>query len=231
MGGVSLVGIGAFASWSATANKDSGTLSAANASATLLDANGGTVTTGVADLVPGDYFYRYVDVRNDGGAAALFTGTVSTAGDLAGYLTVEAAACVLPWLTVASVSTCATPTVIGSGLPTSSTPSVAVTHGSIGAGAANAQHERYKVTFSSTAHAPRVPAASENPLHLPLCPCSKQGHGNLNRGGRVTGSARRSRVMTVLTWMRADRAAFHGTGSRHDVQHWLELDRAQGCDR
>lgn len=151
VGGVGLIGSGALASWQVTASKNSGALNAATSGADLLDANGGTFTTSVADLVPGDYFYRYVDVQNKAAAASTFTGTVTATGDLAPQLSVLAETCPISWTMASGVSTCAAPagsTSIGTGALTSA---VATTHGSIGAGVLNAQHVRYKFTFATTA--------------------------------------------------------------------------------
>ncbi|NEK86108.1 hypothetical protein GCU60_10105 [Blastococcus saxobsidens] len=153
-GGATLVSAGAFSSWDATANVTSGTLSAGTGSAQLLDANGGIFTTGVSNLLPADWFYRYVDVQNDGSQASNFTGTVTVTGDLAGQLAVEATSCSVAWTTVAGVSTCTgtTKPLAGPATPAAGVP-VAVNHGSIGSGAANAQHVRYMFTFSSGAPA------------------------------------------------------------------------------
>ena len=151
LSGCALVGGGAFSSWNVTTNAASGTLSAASGAATLLDANGGTFTTGVANLLPGDFFYRYVDVRNDGTAANTFTGTVSATGDLAGQVAVAGTRCSVAWTTVDGASTCTgTSTPLGSGTPGAGAP-VSIAHGTIDAGAPAAQHVRYEFTFSTGA--------------------------------------------------------------------------------
>lgn len=149
--GVSLIGTGAFSAWDATASVSSGGIGAAVVTPALVDANGGAFTTAVSNLLPADYYYRYVDVQNNGSAASTYTGTVAASGDLAGYMTVEVVSCSVAWTAPAGVSTCTgTQTTLGSGTPTTSTP-LTVTHGSITNGIANAQHVRYKVTFSATA--------------------------------------------------------------------------------
>ena len=147
-GGAALVGAGAFSSWDTTASVSSGSLSAASGTATLLDANGGTFTTGVSNLLPGDFFYRYVDVRNDGTSANTFTGTVAATGDLAGQVAVDAVTCSLPW--IGNICAGVTSTSLGSGTPATGAP-VAITHGTIATGTAAAQHVRYKFTFSNAA--------------------------------------------------------------------------------
>jgi hypothetical protein len=150
VGGATMLSTGAFAAWETTASAQSGALSAASGSAALLNANGGSFTFGgVSNLVPNDYFYRYVDVRNDGTGSNTFTGSVAASGDLAGQIAVEAATCATAWNT--TTGACGgTSTPIGGGSPTATTPAT-VTHGVIATGAANVQHVRYKFTFASTA--------------------------------------------------------------------------------
>ena len=151
--GLAFTGIWAFASWQAITLPSSGQAGAAGAAgdaAAVLDADGGSFTTGVADLLPGDHFYRYVDVRNDGHLPTDFVGTVSADGALAGHLAVEATSCTLPWVTAGGASTCADPTPLGSGVPATGAP-VPITHGQIATGDVGAQHVRYRVTFSPTA--------------------------------------------------------------------------------
>lgn len=151
VGGATMLSTGAFAAWETTASAQSGALSAASGNAALLDANGGTFTfTGVSNLVPNDYFYRYVDVRNDGTGPNTFTGTVAASGDLAGQLAVEAATCATSWNTATGACAGTTSAPIGSGTATASTP-VTVNHGVIGTGAASVQHVRYKFTFNNNA--------------------------------------------------------------------------------
>ncbi|SDG08263.1 hypothetical protein [Klenkia brasiliensis] len=148
--GAALVGTGAFSSWGATASATGG-LTAGSVSVGMVDANGGTFSTAVGNLLPADYFYRYVDVTNSGSAASTFTGTVTATGALAGSLQVDVTSCSVAWTTVSGASTCSgTQTVLASGTPTTGTP-LTVAHGSIATGAGNAQHVRYKVTFASGA--------------------------------------------------------------------------------
>ncbi|WP_299953320.1 hypothetical protein [uncultured Modestobacter sp.] len=151
-GGAALVSTGALSSWDATAKVDSGDLTASSGETTLLDANGGAFSAAVANLLPNDYFHRYVDVRNDGTQVHTYTGTVSATGDLAGYLSVDAVTCSVPWTTVAGASICGgvQGTSLVSGASALNAP-VVLTHGSIATGAAAAQHVRYTFTFASNA--------------------------------------------------------------------------------
>lgn len=148
--GASLLGSGAFSSWNATATS-TGAVTAGIVLPAMVDANGGSFTTAVANLLPLDYFYRYVDVRNDGSAPSTFTGSVSATGDLAGQVLVDAVSCSVAWTSSPGTSTCSgTQTSLGTGTPTAATP-LTVNHGTIANGAAGAQHVRYRFTFSGSA--------------------------------------------------------------------------------
>jgi hypothetical protein len=92
-----IVGGGVLAAWTPTASATSGTMSAATVEAQLVDSNGTTFTTGVNNLLPGDYLNRYLDLTNTGTVAQTFTGTVAGTGTLAGALTVAADACSVSW--------------------------------------------------------------------------------------------------------------------------------------
>ncbi|MFQ1004219.1 hypothetical protein [Modestobacter sp. SSW1-42] len=153
VGGATMLSTGAFAAWETTASAQSGALSAASGSAALLDANGGTFTfSGVSNLVPKDFFYRYVDVRNDGTGPNTFTGTVAAGGDLVGHIAVEATTCTGAWVPATGVCAGTVSAPIGSGTPTAAAP-VTVNHGVIATGATAVQHVRYKFTFAEGAPA------------------------------------------------------------------------------
>ncbi|MEI4272341.1 hypothetical protein TEK04_11470 [Klenkia sp. LSe6-5] len=145
--GAALVGTGAYSGWDGTTKVDSGTLAAGVVTPALLDVNGGTFTTGISNLLPGDFFYRYVDVRNAGSAPSTFTGSVTVTGGLTGYVQVEAATCTVAWV---GTSCAGTPSTLGTGTPTALLP-FTFSHGTIGSGALAAQHVRYKFTFVDTA--------------------------------------------------------------------------------
>jgi hypothetical protein len=150
-GGIALVGSGAFSSWAVSDSASSGTLTAASASVSLLDANGGSFAAAIGNLLPSDYFYRYVDVRNSGSQAGTYVGTVDSSGDLAGQVAVDASTCSVPWTTVAGISTCTgTTTSLGSGTPTAGNP-LTINHGTIAVGSGAAQHVRYRFSFSALA--------------------------------------------------------------------------------
>lgn len=144
VGGCSLLGTGAFASWQATASASSASLKAATVGATVVGATGGQLTTPVSDLLPGDWLYRYVDVTNTSTVAGAFTGTVSSAA-LGSGLTAVVESCSATW-TTASASCSGTQTVLASGSVGSG---LAVAHGTLAPGAV--QHVRYKVTLDPSA--------------------------------------------------------------------------------
>lgn len=143
--GVSMVTTGAFASWNATATANTGALNAASGTVAMVDANGGTFASSVTNLLPGDYFYRYVNLTNDG-TAAPYAGTLSGTGDLGAQLTGAADACSVPWTAPGGVSTCTgTTTPLLATVPLTS--AATVTYGTI----TTVQYVRYSFTFSASA--------------------------------------------------------------------------------
>ncbi|TNM69715.1 hypothetical protein FHN55_02935 [Streptomyces sp. NP160] len=146
VGGCSLLGTGAFASWQATASASSASLRAATVGATVVGATGGQLTTPVSDLLPGDWLYRYVDVTNTSTVVGAFTGTVSSAA-LGSGLTAVVESCSAAWNTAAA--TCpGTQNVLASGSVGSG---LAIAHGILAPTAV--QHVRYKVTVDPSAPA------------------------------------------------------------------------------
>lgn len=149
-GALGLIGTGALASWTTTSQTASGTISAATAAVALVDANNTTLTSQVSDLLPGDYFYRYVDLRNDGTSSTAFSGLLTATGDLTGALTAQVDRCSISW---SSSGTCL-------GAITSQAPETvvdqtgtSVTYGNIGNGLAGIAHERYRIKLADTAPA------------------------------------------------------------------------------
>lgn len=146
LSGAGLVGTGALASWDVTANVDSGALDTTSAGAVSLDSTNSTAfSTGVANLVPGDYFNRYVDLTNTGDSGPV-TGTVSSPGALAGGLSVKVDACPVAW----TAATCSG-TVVPRLAATPLTGPVTVNHGTMARGAV--EHLRYGFTFDANAPA------------------------------------------------------------------------------
>lgn len=146
--GVSMVTTGAFASWNASTTASSGALNAANGTVAMVDANGGTFNSAVANLLPGDYFYRYVNLTNDGSATAPFAGTLAGTGDLGAHLSAAVDTCSVPWTSTAGASSCT-----GTTTPLLASTSIAspanITYGTI----ASVQYVRYTFTFSTGAPA------------------------------------------------------------------------------
>lgn len=148
LGGLAMVSSGAFASWQATATANTGALTAASATVAMVDANGGTFSSAVSNLLPGDYFYRYVNLSNDGTATAPYSGTLGATGDLGPQLTASADACSVPWTSPGGVSTCTGTTTALLAATSIATPA-AVTYGPI----TSTLHVRYSFTFSTAAPA------------------------------------------------------------------------------
>lgn len=129
-----------------TADVSSGTLdTAASGTVSLNSVNSTAFTTGVSNMVPGDYFSRYVDLTN-GGDAGPVTGTVSSPGALASGLSVKVDACPVPWVT----TTCSG-TVVPRLATTTLTSPVAVVHGPLAKDAV--EHLRYTFTLDQNAPA------------------------------------------------------------------------------
>ena len=152
VGGTALIGTGAFSSWQATSNASSGALSAASIAVQMLDANGGAFTSSVTNLLPGDYFYRYVDLANTGTAASTFAGQVTGTGDLGSALLAQVETCSLSWVTVGSTSTCPGSRSTLAAEQALTSP-LTVDHGRIDTGSLNAQHVRYRFKLSDGADA------------------------------------------------------------------------------
>jgi len=152
LGGVAAVGVamtssGVFASWVATAQATTGSAQAATVSLTHTDTNGTTFNSGVSDLLPGDYVYRYANLVNTGGLAQDFTASLSGSGALAaaGGLQFAVDSCSVAW---AGDGSCA-----GTLLPVAGARDVAgaaaVPLGQVAA--AGTSHLRYKFVLSPSA--------------------------------------------------------------------------------
>jgi hypothetical protein len=148
VGATGLVGAGALASWTTTSTTNSGTVTAATAAVELIDANGSTFGAQMPDLLPGDYFYRYVDLRNDGTASSSFTGLITATGDLAGALTAQVDRCSIAWT---SGGTCLGAITSQAAEAPVDQVGLAVTYGAIGSGTGAVAHERYRFKLSETA--------------------------------------------------------------------------------
>ena len=91
---------GVLASWVATAQSATGAEQAAVVSMTHTDTNGTTFTSGVANLLPGDYLYRYARLVNTGTLAQDFTATVTGTGTglaAVGGLQIAVDSCSVAW--------------------------------------------------------------------------------------------------------------------------------------
>ena len=66
-------------------------------SVSLSDTNSTVFSTGVSNLLPGDYLNRYVNMTNGGTVAQSFSGTVNGPGVLGTAMTVQIDTCSVAW--------------------------------------------------------------------------------------------------------------------------------------
>ena len=147
--GAVLTASGTWAAWQSTGSL---TQSVNSATVTVDVADGGTGqatwATGVADLLPGDYFHRWVTVTNTGSVPQAFAGTLAGTLTLPGALTAWVSSCDVAF--AAGSTTCSGTST--NHLGTSGTPAAfgALSGlGTINAGAT--KHLLVKVVFSDTA--------------------------------------------------------------------------------
>jgi hypothetical protein len=148
VGGVSLVSAGAFASWTTTSQTTSGAVTAAMAAVDLIDANSSTFTAPMSDVLPGDYWYRYVDLRNAGSSASSYNGLITATGDLTGVLNAMAERCSLAW-TSSGQCLGTTTTLLADTVATDT--GVTVNYGTIAPGTPGAAHVRFRFKMLDTA--------------------------------------------------------------------------------
>ncbi|UWP80410.1 hypothetical protein [Dactylosporangium fulvum] len=138
---------GVFASWVATANAGTGNAQAATVAVTHTDTNGTVFSSGVSNLLPSDYLYRYANLVNTGGLAQDFTASVNSSGALAaaGGLQLAVDSCSTAW---AGDGSCAGSLVqVAAVRDVAGSPAIPL--GQLGAG--GTAHLRYKFLLSPTA--------------------------------------------------------------------------------
>ena len=142
---VGMIGAGAFAAWTSSTGDTTGTYDAATVTASEYDHGGTVFTTGVSDLLPGDYLYRYRTLENTGSVTQAFTGAVSatgTLGDTGNGLRIAVDSCATEW----SSGACAGgSSVVLAEAYTSGDPSIA--YGSLAAG--GKKYLRYRFALLS----------------------------------------------------------------------------------
>lgn len=147
-GGAVLTASGTWAAWQSTGSLTQA-VNSANVTVNVADGGSGaaTWTTGITNLLPGDYFYRWVDVTNTGSVPQAFASTLS------GTLTLPAA--MTAWVSTCTVVYTGTSCTGGTStdlLGTSGTPAAfgALSGlGTINAGAT--KHLLVRVLFSASA--------------------------------------------------------------------------------
>lgn len=145
--GLALAGTGVFASWVATTSATTGAVNTAQLGLTYSDTNGTTFNSGVSNMLPGDYLYRYADLSNTGGLSETFSATVSGSGAItaAGGLQITVDKCSVAWAGNGSCSGTTTNLVTTRDVATAGTVTLDTIAGS------GADHLRYKFTLNSLA--------------------------------------------------------------------------------
>ncbi len=85
---------GTWAAWQSTGSLTQ-TLDSANVTVSVADGGSGSTTwsTGITNLLPGDYFHRWVTVTNTGSVPQAFTGSLVGSATLPGALTAWISSC------------------------------------------------------------------------------------------------------------------------------------------
>jgi hypothetical protein len=146
--GAVLTASGTWAAWQSTGSLTQ-SVNSANVTVNVADGGSGaaTWTTSISNLLPGDYFYRWVDVTNTGSVPQSFASTLSGTLTLPGALTAWVSSC-----TVVYTGSSCTGGTSSDLLGTSATPAAfgALSGlGTINAGAV--KHLMVKVVFSASA--------------------------------------------------------------------------------
>ncbi|WP_019873531.1 hypothetical protein [Sporichthya polymorpha] len=147
--GAVITASGTWAAWQSTGSLTQ-SVSSATVTVNVADAGTGqaTWTTGITNLLPGDYFHRWVTVTNTGSVPQEFAGTLSGTATLPGALTAWISSCDVAF---AAGSTNCTGTSTNH-LGTSGTPAAfgsLSNLGTINAGAS--KHLLVRVVFSASA--------------------------------------------------------------------------------
>lgn len=152
LSGVGLVSGGVLGAWNATSAMSTGSLDAASAGVDMLDANGGMFTAGVPNLLPGDYFHRYVDLRSSAAVDTEYTGVLTATGELATGLQARVDRCSVAWTTTAGTGTCSTGSASVAAAQALAAP-VSINYGTIAPGAPGTVHLRYRFSLADGAPA------------------------------------------------------------------------------
>lgn len=147
--GAVLTATGTWAAWQSTGSL---TQSVNSADVTVNVADGGsgsaTWTTGISNLLPGDYFYRWVDVTNTGTVPQTFGGTLSGTLTLPNAMTAWISSCSVAFASGSTSCTGSSTDLLGS----SATPAAFGALSSLGSIAAgDTAHLLVKVVFSDSA--------------------------------------------------------------------------------
>jgi hypothetical protein len=148
--GAVLTASGTWAAWQSTGSLTQ-TVDSANVTVNVADGGSGaaTWTTAISNLLPGDYFYRWVELTNTGSVPQSFASTLSGTLTLPNAMTAWVSSCTAAFTTGSTTCSGTSADLLG----TSGTPAVFGTLsglGSISAGAT--KHLLVKVIFSASAN-------------------------------------------------------------------------------
>jgi hypothetical protein len=141
---------GTWAAWQSTGSLTQN-VDSANVTVNVADGGSGAATwsTGITNLLPGDFFYRWVDISNTGSVPQTFAATLTGSATLPGALTAWVSNCSVAF-SAGSTSCSGISTDL---LGTSATPAALGALSSLGSvNASAAKHLLVKVVFSASAN-------------------------------------------------------------------------------
>ncbi|MBA3742794.1 hypothetical protein [Sporichthya sp.] len=148
--GAVLTASGTWAAWQSTGSLTQN-VDSANVTVNVAEGGSGAATwsTGITNLLPGDYFYRWMDITNTGSVPQTFAATLTGSATLPSALTAWVSNCTVAFTAGSTTCSGSSTDLLGS----SATPAAfgaLSTLGSVNAGAA--KHLLVKVVFSASAN-------------------------------------------------------------------------------
>ena len=147
--GAVLTASGTWAAWQSTGSLTQN-VDSANVTVSVADGGSGaaTWTTGISNLLPGDYFYRWVDVTNTGSVPQSFASTLSGTLTLPNAMTAWVSTCTVVYTGTSCAGGTSTDLLGTSGTPAAFGALSGL--GTVNAGAV--KHLMVKVVFSASAN-------------------------------------------------------------------------------
>jgi hypothetical protein len=148
--GAVLTASGTWAAWQSTGSL---TQNVSSATVTVNVADGGsgaaTWSTGISDLLPGDFFYRWVDITNTGSVPQTFAASLTGSSTLPSALTAWVSTCTAAFTAGSTSCSGSSADLLGS----SASPAALGALSSLGSVASGAtKHLLVKVLFSASAN-------------------------------------------------------------------------------